>query len=79
MAEALSSRELEIVRLLAEGLSNREIAKHLILSLDTIKWYNNQIYSKLAVGSRTQAVAKARNNGLLEENGAAGKERLAAC
>ena len=41
--EPLSSRELEIVRLLAFGLSNREIARKLILNRETIKWYNEQI------------------------------------
>ena len=65
--ESLSNRELEIVRLLAEGLSNREIAQKLFLSLETIKWYNKQIYNKLGVSSRTQAVAKVRETDLLDE------------
>ncbi|MGD2079237.1 MAG: LuxR C-terminal-related transcriptional regulator, partial [Chloroflexota bacterium] len=62
-----SSRELEIVGLLAEGLTNREIAGKLILSPETIKWYNKQIFDKLGVNSRTEAAAKAREFGLLDE------------
>jgi len=63
--ESYSERELDILRLLEEGLSNREIAQALVLSLDTIKWYNSQIYGKLGVRSRTQAVARGRELGLL--------------
>jgi len=65
--EPLSSRELEIVRLLAGGLSNREIAQELFLSPETIKWHNKQIYDKLDVHSRSQAVAKARELGLFDD------------
>jgi non-specific serine/threonine protein kinase len=64
--EPLTERELEILRLIAEGLSNREIAQELVLALGTVKWYNKQIYSKLGVHSRTQAVARAREVGLLD-------------
>ncbi len=66
LSEPLSQRELEILVLLKQGLSNREIAQELILSLETIKWYNKQIYSKLGVNSRTQAAAKADQIGLIE-------------
>jgi ATP/maltotriose-dependent transcriptional regulator MalT len=65
LAEILSSRELEILRLIADGLSNQEIAGVEIMSLGTIKWYTGQIYSKLHVRGRTQAVARARAMGLL--------------
>ncbi len=68
MSVNLSKREIEIVGLLRQGLSNREIALELFLSLETIKWYNNQIYSKLGVNSRTQAVAKADQIGLFERS-----------
>jgi predicted ATPase/DNA-binding CsgD family transcriptional regulator/transcriptional regulator with XRE-family HTH domain len=61
-----SSRELEIVRLLADGLTNREIADKLFLSPETVKWYNKQIFDKLGVNSRTQAAARAREMGLLD-------------
>jgi non-specific serine/threonine protein kinase len=66
--EPLSRRELEIVHMLAEGMSNREIAKKIVLSPETIKWYNKQLYVKFGVKSRSQAVAKARQMGLLREN-----------
>jgi predicted ATPase/DNA-binding CsgD family transcriptional regulator len=69
IAEPLSDRETEILGLLAGGLSNREIAQELFLSLETIKWYNKHIYSKLGVGSRTQAVARARELGLFADPG----------
>ncbi|MHB8625805.1 MAG: LuxR C-terminal-related transcriptional regulator [Aggregatilineales bacterium] len=63
--EPLSSRELEIMRLIADGFSNSEIANQLVLAMSTVKWHINQIFSKLAVTSRTQAVARARELGLL--------------
>jgi non-specific serine/threonine protein kinase len=66
MVDPLTSRELEILRHIADGSSDREIAEVLFLSLNTIKWHNRQIYSKLGVGSRTQAVALASQEGLLE-------------
>jgi predicted ATPase/DNA-binding CsgD family transcriptional regulator len=62
--EPLTDRELEILRLIAEGLSNREIAQKLVVTLGTVKWYNKQIYSKLGVHSRTQAIVRAREAGL---------------
>jgi predicted ATPase/DNA-binding CsgD family transcriptional regulator len=61
----LTERELEIIHLVADGLSNREIADQLFLSVGTVKFYLNQIYGKLYVGSRTQAIAQARSLGLL--------------
>jgi ATP/maltotriose-dependent transcriptional regulator MalT len=61
----LNARELEVLRLVADGLSNREIAQRLIMSPGTIKWYTSQIYSKLQVRGRTQALARARELGLL--------------
>jgi DNA-binding CsgD family transcriptional regulator len=66
LIEPLTERELEILRLIAEGLSNREIAQELVLTSGTVKWYNRQIYSKLGVHSRTEAVAKANKLGLFE-------------
>jgi len=61
----LTAREQDVLALVADGLSNREIAEKLVFSLGTVKWYVNQIYSKLGVGSRTQAVARARELNLL--------------
>src|SRR5262245_24314069 len=66
LVERLTQRELEILRLIADGLSNGEIAERLVITLGTAKWYTKQIYSKLNVGSRTQAVALARTAGLLD-------------
>ncbi len=65
--DPLSEREVEILRLLAGSLTNREIGQELFISLETVKWYNKQIYGKLGVGSRTQATAKAREIGLFDE------------
>lgn len=63
--EPLSERELEVLDLIIEGLSNAEIAQHLYIALGTVKRHINNIYGKLEVGSRTQAIAKARNLELL--------------
>ena len=65
LVEPLSQRELEVLRLIAEGLSNDEIGKRLFLALDTVKGHNRRIYDKLQVQRRTEAVARARELGLL--------------
>jgi LuxR family maltose regulon positive regulatory protein len=65
MIEPLTERELDVLRLIAEGLSNQEIAQQLFLALPTVKWHTSNIYGKLAVKNRTQAVAKARALGIL--------------
>ncbi len=62
----LSEREKQILAHLSTGLSDQQIADDLFLSLNTVKWYNRQIYSKLGVGSRTQAIASAKRLGLLD-------------
>jgi LuxR family maltose regulon positive regulatory protein len=67
MVEPLSPRELEVLALLNKGLSNREIAGQLFLSLSTVKGHTSSIYSKLAVNNRTQAVTKARQLGILND------------
>ncbi len=64
--ESWGQRELAILSLIAEGLSNREIAQKLHLSLETIKWYNKQIFAKLGVNSRTQAISAARRLALIQ-------------
>ena len=64
--EPLSERELEILQLIAEGLKNREISARLYLALNTVKTHNRNIFSKLGVNSRIQAVARARALGLLK-------------
>ncbi len=65
LVEPLSPRELELLRLVAEGLPNQAIAGRLFISLRTVKWHTTNIYAKLGVQSRTQAVARARELGLL--------------
>ena len=63
--EPLTPRELEVLRLLADGASNDEIAQRLIISLGTAKKHIANIFGKLAVQSRTQAIAQARELKLL--------------
>ncbi len=63
--EPLSPRELEILRLVAQGLSNQEISERLFLAMDTVKGHNRRIFAKLQVQRRTEAVARARELGLL--------------
>lgn len=65
LIEPLSERELEVLHLLAQGLSNRQIAERLYLALSTVKGHNRNIYSKLQVSRRTEAVARAHELGLL--------------
>jgi len=65
LVEPLSERELEILELVAEGLTNREIASRLYLALNTVKAHTKNIYGKLGVHNRMQAAASARTLGLL--------------
>jgi LuxR family maltose regulon positive regulatory protein len=67
LVDPLSERELEILKLVAAGFSNDEIAKKLYLATSTAKRHVNNIYAKLNVHSRTQAVAKGRKLKLLAE------------
>jgi LuxR family transcriptional regulator, maltose regulon positive regulatory protein len=65
LLEPLSERELEILRLAAEGLTNQEIADRLVLAVGTVKRHTNNIFGKLGVRNRTQAARRARDLGLL--------------
>ncbi len=65
LVEPLSDRELEVLELIAEGHSNQEIAQRLFIALRTVKWHSGNIYAKLGVKNRTQAVAKAQRLGVL--------------
>jgi LuxR family transcriptional regulator, maltose regulon positive regulatory protein len=65
LIDPLSKRELEILRLIAQGLSNKEISERLFLALVTVKGHNQRIFAKLQVQRRTEAVARAREIGLL--------------
>ena len=65
LLEPLTDRELEVLRLMAAGRSNTEIAQALIVAVSTVKTHVNRIFGKLGVTSRTQAVARARELHLL--------------
>jgi LuxR family maltose regulon positive regulatory protein len=65
--ETLSVRELQVLNLLSQGLSNKEVAAKLYLSVRTVKWYTSNIYAKLDVSSRTKAIAKPRQLEILPE------------
>jgi LuxR family transcriptional regulator, maltose regulon positive regulatory protein len=58
--EPLTPRELEVLRLIAAGASNREIAENLVVAVGTVKRHTNSLYGKLGAASRTQAIARAR-------------------
>lgn len=65
LLEPLSERELEVLRLIAQGLSNRDIGQRLFLALNTVKGHNRRIFGKLQAQNRTEAVARARQLGLI--------------
>jgi LuxR family maltose regulon positive regulatory protein len=65
MVDPLTERELEVLQLIADGLTNQEIADELVVALGTVKAHTASIYGKLEVHGRTQAVARARGFGLL--------------
>lgn len=67
LQDTLKSREIEILRLMADGLTNREISEQLYIGVETVRWYAKQIYSKLAVSGREEASQKAQELGLLDE------------
>jgi ATP/maltotriose-dependent transcriptional regulator MalT len=60
LVEPLTEREMEVLHLVAAGLSNQEIADRLVITLGTVKSHTNSIYGKLGVKSRTQAIARAK-------------------
>jgi LuxR family maltose regulon positive regulatory protein len=60
LIEPLRQREIEVLRHIASGRSNREIADEMVLAESTVKWYLRNIYEKLNVHRRTQALARAR-------------------
>lgn len=63
--EPLSDREIDVLRLISEGLSNRQIAERLFVSLNTVKWHTGNIYGKLGVEGRTGAITRSRELGVL--------------
>lgn len=64
--DPLTQRERDILRLLSDGLTDGEIAETLVLTVGTVKWYNRQIYSKLGVRNRAQALLQAQRLKLIE-------------
>ena len=65
LIEPLSDREIEILQLIAAGLTNQEIGDRIFISLATVKWHTSNIYSKLSVRNRNQAVFKGRELDIL--------------
>jgi LuxR family maltose regulon positive regulatory protein len=65
LVEPLSERELEVLGLIAAGLTNREIADRLLITVGTVKRHVNNIYGKLQVRHRAEAIARAHDLGLL--------------
>lgn len=64
----ISKRELEVLQLMSEGLSNQEIAERLFVSLNTIKTHNARLFAKLEVKRRTQAIEIAKKLGLIPQS-----------
>jgi len=67
LVEPLTNREIEVLQLLADGLTNAEICQRLYIALPTIKSHNRNIYSKLGAQGRMQAVNLARKLGILSD------------
>ena len=65
LVEPLTSRELEVLRLLAAGSSNQAIARELVVTLDTVKKHVGHVLGKLGAANRTEAVARARELNLI--------------
>jgi LuxR family maltose regulon positive regulatory protein len=65
MIEPLTDRELDVVRLMAQGLTYREIAADLFISLNTVRYHVKAVYGKLGANNRTKAIAAARRHGVL--------------
>jgi LuxR family maltose regulon positive regulatory protein len=61
----LSQRELEVVKLLCNGFSNHQLSRHLAISPDTVKWHLKNIFGKLGVDNRSQAIVAAERLGLI--------------
>ena len=74
LIQPLTNRELEVLALIDEGLSNQEIANKLVISLSTVKVHTRNIYGKLAVRNRAGAVSRAHELGILDS----GKQAISA-
>jgi WD40 repeat protein/serine/threonine protein kinase len=69
LVELLTRREQEVLSLLVAGLSNKEIAQKLVVTVPTVKWYINELFRKLRVRSRVQAIVRARDLNLIVKPG----------
>jgi serine/threonine protein kinase len=69
IVERLTMREQEVLKYIVDGLSNNEIAEKLFITVGTVKWYITQIYKKLGVRSRVQAIVRARELNLIVDTG----------
>jgi LuxR family maltose regulon positive regulatory protein len=65
LAESLSERELEVIRLMADGYKYREIAERLVVSINTVRYHTRNVYGKLSASNRTQAIIRAKELSLL--------------
>jgi LuxR family maltose regulon positive regulatory protein len=65
LAEPLSERELEVLRLLAAGYKYKEVAERLVISMNTVRSHTKNVYSKLNVNNRTQAITRAKELNML--------------
>jgi LuxR family maltose regulon positive regulatory protein len=75
LAEPITARELEVLRLIAVGLSNKEIADELFISVSTVKRHITNLYGKLGVSTRTEALQRARQLALLNRSAGASHQR----
>jgi LuxR family maltose regulon positive regulatory protein len=65
LPDSLNEREMEVLRLIHAGLTNQEVADQIVIAVSTVKWHINHLYAKLGVHTRTQALARAKELGLL--------------
>ena len=65
LVESLSERELEVLRLLATGYKYKEVAERLVISMNTVRSHTKNVYSKLNVNNRTQAITRAKELNIL--------------
>jgi ATP/maltotriose-dependent transcriptional regulator MalT len=74
LLDPLSARELEVLELLTQGASNQEIAHHLTVTIHTVKRHVSNIFAKMDVTNRTQAVARSRELGFFNRNEHSGEK-----
>lgn len=75
LAQSLTPREQEVLNCIGDEMSNRQIAEYLTIAMSTVKWYIRQVYNKLGVNNRSEAITRARKLGLLSAAEMPGKVR----